>query len=203
MSQADYARHRGVSRQAVGKLLSSGKIPASALSIGAGGARLINPAAADFALGQNRERIASSEADASADANFFGGLAASSPPAAAGAADAPAPGDGAGTLTAHRTTSEFYNSEIKRLEYEQRLGQLLTTADVTRSMEKCASVIVRELEQLPNLADDVAAALSRDGVPAVRQLLKNFAREIRGRLEQNMRVAAAEDGAGEIEAVAS
>lgn len=47
MTQAEYARHRGVTRQAVHKLVAAGKLPV----IERGGKLMINAADADFALG--------------------------------------------------------------------------------------------------------------------------------------------------------
>ncbi|WBL75614.1 hypothetical protein I3J27_21515 [Bradyrhizobium xenonodulans] len=191
MTQAEYARHRGVSRPAITKLISAGKIPASAFKIGADGKRMIDPAAADFALGETRERIRSEEpADVNDDVDpTFGSRAGS------GAAQ----DSSVQYLTKFRAQTEFYRGRTAELEYEQRVGKLLKTDDVTRSMEKCAAVIVRELEGLPNFADDVAAALARDGIPGVRQALKNMARNIRAALEQNMRIVAAEDETGKEE----
>ncbi|MEY9110409.1 hypothetical protein ABH999_006605 [Bradyrhizobium yuanmingense] len=188
MTQTEYAAHRGVSRQAISKLVKAGKIPASAFVDGK-----IDPAAADFALGETRERIMAADVEEGDDE-------------LAGGAD-PTFGSAAGTrsvasdssvarLTQAKTATEIYRARTAELEYDQRVGKLLVTEDVTRSMEKCAAVIVRELEALPNFADDVAAALAKDGLPGARVALKNIARNIRLALELNMRVVAADDEAG-------
>jgi|GEM_PF-3382622 len=50
MTQADYAKHRGVKRQTIHKMVKAGKIPV-------GNDGKIDAAAADFALGENRARI--------------------------------------------------------------------------------------------------------------------------------------------------
>lgn len=192
LTQAEYARHRGVSRPAITKLINSGKIPETAFSIGQDGKRRIDVAAADFALGESRERILSTDdhgddADGGGADPTFGSNAGNR--GAAGASDV-------ARLTQARTATEIYRARTAELEYDQKVGRLLSVDDVTRAMEKCAAVIVREIEQLPNFADEIAAAHARDGVPSVRITLKNIARTIRGALEQSMRLAAADDETG-------
>jgi hypothetical protein len=186
MTQAEYARHRGVSRQAINKLINSGKIPQSAFVDGG----RIDPAAADFALGEVRERILSSDA---AD----GGLGAAGTDATfgsnAGAIRRSQGGEGVAALTRVRTGIGVYQLRVAELDYAQRVGQLLKIEDVTRAMETCAAVIVREIDQLPTFADDLAAAMSRDGVQGMRAVLKNVARGIREALEKNMRLADVEN----------
>lgn len=182
MTQAEYARHRGVSRQAIGKLVSSGKLPATAFVL-EGGVRKIDPAAADFALGETRERIASGEDDAGgADESFGSNAGSAAQPGGAGVA----------RLTAARTATEIYRARTAELEYEQKIGRLLSREDVVAAMEKCAGVIVRELDGLPNFADDIAAAIQRDGIQGVRLELKKIAGVVRAALEKNMRATASE-----------
>ncbi|PPQ17953.1 hypothetical protein CV770_18475 [Bradyrhizobium sp. AC87j1] len=184
MSQTEYAAHRGVSRQAISKLVKAGKIPESAIVDGK-----IDPAAADFALGETRERILVADAEEGDD---FGG-ADPTFGSAAGTRAAASGDSNVARLTRAKTATEIYRARTAELEYDQRVGKLLSTEDVTRSMEKCAAVIVRELEGLPNFADEIAAAIAKDGLPGARQALKNIARNVRLALEQNMRVVAAED----------
>ncbi|WP_024575937.1 MULTISPECIES: hypothetical protein [unclassified Afipia] len=61
LTQAEYARHRGVSRPAITKLINAEKIPETAFSIGRDGKRRIDAAGADFALGESREHILSTD----------------------------------------------------------------------------------------------------------------------------------------------
>lgn len=188
MTQAEYARHRGVSRQAIGKLIESGKLPPSVFVQGDGGKRLIDAAAADFALGETRERVLLDTGDEDAD----GGGA---DPTFGSNAGAVRPGnqENIAALTKARTATEVYRARTAQLEYEQKIGKLLSIEDVTFAMEKCASLIVRELEQLPNFADEIAAALTRDGIQGARVTLKNIARNVRSALEQNMRLLGSEE----------
>lgn len=184
MTQTEYAAHRGVSRQAISKLVKAGKIPASAFVDGK-----IDPAAADFALGETRERILAADAEEGEDFSgadpTFG--------SAAGTRSAASGDSSVARLTQAKTATEIYRARTAELEYDQRIGKLLSTEDVTRSMEKCAAVIVRELEGLPNFADEILAAGAKDGMPGARLALKNIARNVRLALEQNMRVVAADD----------
>lgn len=188
MTQTEYARHRNVSRQAISKLVGSGKIPASAF-VEEGGRRLIDPAAADFALGETRERIV--EPVDGDDDDYGAGV---DPTFGSAAGTRSVQSESTAALTKARTATEIYRARMAELQYDQQVGKLLAIEDVTRSMEKCAAVIVRELEQLPNFADEIAAAMTRDGIQGVRVTLKNIARNVRGALEQNMRLADDEPG---------
>jgi hypothetical protein len=58
MTQAEYARHRGVTKQAIGKLVKAGKI---AVTVAPDGRKTIDAAAADCVLGEVRERIIARE----------------------------------------------------------------------------------------------------------------------------------------------
>jgi hypothetical protein len=155
MNQAEYARHRGVSPQAVNKMVKAGRIP-----LEPGGK--IDPAAADFKLGDVRESAPATAASGSAG------------------------------LTRARTDTETYRARIAQLDYEQRVGRVVAVDDVVRSMERCAEAIVRDLEQLPSRADDLAGAFARNGTAGLRAALKDLAREIRGTLSASMRLIASD-----------
>ncbi|KYK49736.1 hypothetical protein A1D31_39660 [Bradyrhizobium liaoningense] len=196
MMKAEYARHRGVSRQAIDYLIKHGKIPETAF-IEQDGKRVIDAAAADFALGESRERILleqSGDDDAVGNDPTFGSVA--------GAARSPQ-GENIAALTRARTATEIYRARMAELEYDQMVGKLMAVEDVTAAMQKCASVIVRELDQLPNFSDEIVAAFSRDGIQGVRMALKGVTRNVRVALEQNMRLAAAEDMASKPSALMS
>jgi hypothetical protein len=158
ITQAEYARHRGVSPQAVNKMVKSGRIP---LTNGR-----IDPAAADFALGTVR--------------------------------DEPVVTSDAGGLTRARTDTETYRARIAQLDYEQRIGRVVAIDDVTRAMERCAEAMVRDLEQLPARADDLAAAFAGGDIAGLRAALKGLARDMRATLADNMRLLARDaDDAGD------
>lgn len=203
MTQAEYARHRGVSRVAITKLVQNGRIPASAFTVDPkDNKRKIDPAAADHALGETRQRILLTADPDDDDGDVAGAAGAVDPTFGSNAGTRSQQSDGIARLTQARTATEIYRARTAELDYDQKIGKLLAVEDVTRSMERCAAVIVRELEQLPNFADEIAAAIARDGLQGARITLKNIARNVRAALEQHMRVVSADEDSGK-EGVAS
>jgi len=102
MSQAAYARHRGVTRQAISKMVNAGRIPTLANG-------KINAAAADFALGETQQRAVAREAAAQVAA----------PQAVPESA-----------LTKARAQEAEISAELKRLQLERELGNLVPTKQV-------------------------------------------------------------------------
>jgi hypothetical protein len=167
MSPAAYARHRGVSRQAINNLLRREKIPFRQV----GSRTFIDAAAADRALGDARERV-NIPVDEQAPSHPFGAFEPSG-------------------LTKAKTATEVYNARIKQLEYEERVSRLLPVEGVTGAMERCAAAIVRDLDQLPNYAEELAHSFNTGGIPSVRTKLKEIARMTRTILAETMRHTAA------------
>jgi hypothetical protein len=143
MTQAEYARHRGVTRQTIHELVGKGKIP---YRVDDDDTKLINPADADFALGEARERVDDDDEDENTD----------------GFAARPAPEP---TLTRARTATEIYRARIAELQYQRLRGELAPVADVKDAADRCALALVAELEQLPARADEIAAAWAANGLP--------------------------------------
>jgi hypothetical protein len=169
MTQAQYARHRGVTRQTIHKLVQSGRIP---LITKDDGRKLIDVVVADRALGEARERVVVPDYDS----------AAQGPPVSLG------------ELTKARTMTEEYVGRLKQLEFEERIGQLVRIDDVSHAMELCAAAIVRDLDRLSSRAEDLAAALSSGGISSLRGALKEVTRDLRRTLAENMTILAAEEG---------
>lgn len=181
MSQAEYARHRGVSRQMIGKLIASGKIPAAAISL-ENGTKQIVVAAADFALGETIERVVARSVD--------------QPDVDAGDSAAAASGDfsGAGAgLTKARTASAYYQANLARLQYEEKIGKLVSRADLEIAMHRAAEALARDIDQISARADDIATAFTRDGIDGARAYLKQMARDIRANIAGNMRLLEASE----------
>lgn len=190
VSQAEYARHRGVSRQRVGKLIELGKIPAPRAYNP--DTKKINIAAADLALGETIERVTAAAEQEEHDADE----AASG---AGGAIDDRGSGAGA-KLTQARTAGAFYQANLARLQYEEKVGRLVPKADVMFSMTVAAGKLKQDLQQIPSRADDIATAFTRGGVDAVRAFLKALVIEICGNLSAGMRLVqeqSADDDAGD------
>lgn len=187
VSQADYARRRGLTPKAIEKAIDAGRIPASAVRRD-GRSKLIDVAAADLAWPLSNVRINT------ASENF-------DVAPAAGEAEAPEAGPPRETpgLTKARTEAAQIDTRLKELQLDERLGKVRDVADVTRSMEICAGAMVRDLDQIPARTDDVATAYVRNGVEGVRAVLKQIAREIRTTMAANMRLLTADETAGDDE----
>lgn len=95
------------------------------------------------------------------------------------AAPAEAPAFGEPGLTAVRTVTERYRGELAKLEYEKQIGNLIEASELKAAVEKAAELIVREYDRLPQLAEDLAAAVAVGGVAGLREKLKGLTREMR------------------------
>jgi len=174
MSQAEYARHRGVSRQAVNQLVKDEKIQLVP-SEDNPGRKIIDVAAADRALGEARERINSRD-DAPAPRSDYA-----------------APGETAG-LTKARTATEVYRARLAQLDYEEKVGRLLSRDDVVRSMRVCAETIARDLEAIANAAPDLVAAFRHGDEAGLRTALKQMVRRIQTTVADNLSALAVPAG---------
>lgn len=174
MNQSEYAKHRGVSKQAISK--SKDKLVFDAAS------GKIDVAASDRALGDVRQRVNIGDDDIAGDG--------SADPGAGGSGGYVPPAE-TGRLTQARTATEIYRARLAQLEYDERVGKLLQLEDVTRSMRLCAEAIARDIELLPLSAEELAVAFQKDNLPGLRSALRGLARKTLETLAKNMRVAAA------------
>lgn len=150
MTQAQYARHRGVSRQAVHKLVKARKIPVRSDGT-------IDPADADFALGEARERIDTPPEGSRDNRSEVGGL------------------------TAARTAEAVYSARLKQLQYERECNRLLPVDQVVAAASACAGEMVRQIDRIASRADELTEAIRKDGVLGARTVLKAIARDLRHR----------------------
>lgn len=173
-TRADLARIKKVSRQAISKrwnpLKESGKISIRVVD----GKEKVRLAEWDAVTGEETEpaRLLSVE---------------EAPPSGENQPE-PAPADPG--YSRERTRQARYDADLKEIRLRKEMGELIEVAAVSDAMARCAEQIVRDLEQLPIHADDLAAAMSREGVPGLRKALKNVSRSMRTTLEQNMRLLA-------------
>ena len=107
--------------------------------------------------------------------------------------EAPGPAKTDGSYAREKAKGAQLDNELKQIALDKERGSLLALDEVTEAMARCAEVMVREIDQLPGRADDLATALSRGGVDGVRQALKSVARDMRDQLARNMRLLEAED----------
>jgi hypothetical protein len=167
ISAAEYARHAGISKAAVSKQIASGRIPVygptgEKVAAGDPGKKLIDAAEADRARSQTRIRVNVADVEA---ASAPGG--------------APAWDQGQPNLTRARTASEAYRAQLLRLDLEERRGKLMQVSKVEDALTFAGEKIVRVIDQLPMDADDLATAVAKGGVQALRLALKEIARRMR------------------------
>lgn len=167
---SEVARIKGVSKQAVAKrvdrLVEQGLISTRA---GERGAKLVNVAEYDRAIGQTEDAVRALNG--------------------AGAASAPAPSRADGgdpVLAREQARRAAYDADMKQMDLEERLGNILLLVDVQGAMALCAEKMVRVIEQLPSRSDDLAGAVGRDGATGARAELKKIARELREALARAM-----------------
>jgi hypothetical protein len=137
MTQSEYARHRGVSPQAIHKQIKAGKIPL--LPNGK-----VDAVAADRALGETRERITIRDDVEEAPR-------AAAPPADAG-------------LTKAKTATEVYRARLAQLEYEERTGKLIDAAAAAKEWARALSKVIADTETFlcTTLARDTAERFGLD-----------------------------------------
>ncbi len=154
MSQAAYARHRGVTRQAINKAINAKKIQLREKD----GRKGIDPAEADRALGLNVQRVlAEDDGDNGREVSRQ------------------APG-----LTQARTATEVYKARLAELDYNERLGKLRPVEQIEMGAQRCAETMLRAIEGIVGRADDLAAQVTKEGVSGARAALRVIVRDLRG-----------------------
>ena len=161
ISSADYARHAGLSRATVCQQIACGKIPVygesgERMAPRELGKKFIIAAEADLARRQTRARVPSivDEPEISAE------------PAKS-------------TLTQAKRDTEAYRAQLLQLDLEERRGKLMQVSKVEDALARAGEKIVQVIDQLPMDADDLATAVARGGVPALRLAMKEIARRMR------------------------
>lgn len=178
VSGSELAKLKGVTKQTVSekvaRLVDAGKLE---VRPGKGKAKLINVAAYDRAVGETTDlsRAQGAQTKLAADPDA-------------------APRDP--TFTKHQATRAGYEAELKRLDLEERLGRLRSVADIEDATVTCGETVVRLIDQLVLSADEIAAAVAKDGVTGARAALKNIQFDLRTKIaEAFAKIAAADDTA--------
>lgn len=91
-----------------------------------------------------------------------------------------------GTYAAEAARAKRYEADLKQIALQKELGQLVAVQDVEAAMVRCAEALVRGIDMLPHWTDDFAAAFAKGGAPALRDMLKAKARELRATLSDRM-----------------
>ncbi|MCW5860395.1 MAG: hypothetical protein KIS63_19035 [Caldilineales bacterium] len=162
LTQKQYARRRGWSKQYVHQLVKSGRI---ALESG-----LIDAAAADAALAQQRDpardaTLASPRVEA----------ATAQGPSVPPESPAPAPG---GSFVKARTVREHYRAMREKLEYEQLAGRVISRDDVEDQAFRVGTH-VREalLNNVPVIANALAKEFQIDATVLIVRL-EDYIRQV-------------------------
>jgi hypothetical protein len=100
-------------------------------------------------------------------------------PGRSAAAPAAKPVDDQDSYKEALRTKTWHESERLRLDLEERRGELLRVDAVADAVMSCATTITAIVDRLPNVADDLVAAIAKDGVHGVRVALKQMAAKLR------------------------
>ncbi|TPM31783.1 MarR family transcriptional regulator [Mesorhizobium sp. B2-3-5] len=89
-----------------------------------------------------------------------------------------------------------YEAALRRLDFEERIKNLVPIKHVEDAMVRAGEAIVRAIEQLPNFAGELLAA-TRDGEPAVRRKLREIKDHIRRQAAEALKLQQQEGEAQE------
>lgn len=173
VSGSELAKLKGVTKQTVSekiaRLVEAGKLE---VKPGKGKAKLVNVAAYDRAVGEttdlSRQQGAATKAASSGE----------------GAQRDP-------TFTKHQADKAGYEAELKRLDLEERLGRLRSVEEIEAAAVACGEAVVRLVDQIVLRADEIAAAVAKDGVMGARTALKAIQFDLRTRIAEAYTVLAA------------
>lgn len=88
--------------------------------------------------------------------------------------------------TAEQARHMAYKAESARLDLEERQGKILPIAEIASAVQTVGEALARAIDNLPSLADDLAAAVAKDGTTGARTLLKARARDIREAMARDL-----------------
>lgn len=163
VSASAYAKHRGVSLQAVVKAINEGRLVDSVVQSEAGRYK-IDPAKADREWSENTDDLTGAPAHMANQGDL--------PPESAGDSEEPM------TYAQARAQHERFKARLAQLELEQREGKLVEAEEVKREAFRVARIV---RDALLNLPDRVAGELAAEANQfKVHQRLSN---EIRRALE--------------------
>lgn len=158
-TQAEYARYAGISKQAVGKAVKRGQIPLRSdgkvdfEAADLARSRNLNPAR-DLSV-SDRASVGSETGDHSAAVPDQGGL----------------------SFNDARAAREAFQAKLSKLEYERKIGEVISRREVEDSLFAAARVIRGKLDALPNIADALVEIVTNGG----------GAREVRAEIAERVR----------------
>jgi DNA-binding transcriptional ArsR family regulator len=84
-----------------------------------------------------------------------------------------------------------FAADIIEMRVAELRRNLLAAQEVREAMATAGGILARGLDQLRNVAEEVAEAVAKGGVPAARAVLKAYGRTLRQRFAAEMRSLAA------------
>ncbi len=170
VSISELARLKGLSKAAVSErvkgLVDKGQL---ATKPGKGKVVLVNLAAFDRVIGETTDLARAAGAETKRQAAQQ------------------QPGDPTTPVyTAEQARHMAYKAESARLDLEERLGKILPIAEIAAAVQSAGEALARAIDNLPSLADDLAAAVAKDGTTGARTLLKARARDIREAMARDL-----------------
>ena len=167
LTVSELARQRGVDKAAISRRITRLGLE---LRPGPRNSKLVNVAAFDHAVGTSTDAV----------------RAANSAKAAAREQEA-STGEGQ-VLAREQARRAAYDADLKKLDLDERLGKLLPVSSIEDAMTRCAEAMVRRIDQISSRADDLAAAVARDGGAGARRELKAISRDLRETLARELRL---------------
>jgi DNA-binding MarR family transcriptional regulator len=170
LSVSELARQRGVDKAAISRRAK--RYEAQGLltpRAGKGGVKMINVAEFDRAAGEATDAVRA--------LNGAGGGAQATQVAAV-------PGDP--ILAREQARRASYDADLKKLELQERLGELVPAKDVQEAIVALSENFVRALDQMPSRAEEGFAEATKGGVAGFRAFLRALANGVRDTLERDL-----------------
>lgn len=163
---SDLARREGVSKQAISKRVARFAAE-NKLTVhdGPRGSRLVSLAEFDRVVGQTAD---------------LGRTAAAATVRRAAEPSA------SHAFTSEQARHKAYQADLAQLDLEERLGRLVPTAKLAEAGSRIAEAANRVIDAFAGRADDVAAAVHKDGTPGARAELRTMSRDLRAALAREL-----------------
>jgi DNA-binding MarR family transcriptional regulator len=168
---SELARQRGVDKAAISRRVKRLEAQGALRPQLKDGSKLVNLAEYDRAVGQTTDAVRE------LNGSLGGAPAADADP----------------VLAREQARRAAYDADLKKLDLDERLGKLVPVEDVENAMARCGETIVRAVERLSTRADELAAAVAKDGVAGARAAIKAMARDLRETIARALTLAAEEE----------
>ncbi len=158
---AELARRKNISRQAAAKRVAALEADGKIRTRREGSKRLVDLAEYDRAVGEVGDAVKEAAAETRRDA-----------------------GNNSPALRDAQTDRARYEARLKALDLAERQGNLLPIAGdhgAAAAVTRCGLAIARETDGIIRHADEIATAVSKDGVAGARRVLKAIAGALRER----------------------